>query len=161
MMQRTIIGLFILLVAGCATTDDPRQGGLFSYNSGTYEARLEQRHQNLAALQENQHQEEEPARQLESDVQIRQAMLERERERIHGLDADLVRLQQNINQYQARTKAQQAEKQHLGREIKRLQGQIGSLRNNQQLAQVEKEKQIASIQREINELSKLTLQLTQ
>jgi peptidoglycan hydrolase CwlO-like protein len=160
-MQRTIIGLFILLVAGCATTDDPRQGGLFSYNPGAYEARLEQRHQNLAALQENQQQEAEQARQLESDVQIRQAMLERERERLHGLDADLVRLQQNINQYQARTNAQQGEKQRLGREIKRLQGQIGSLRNNQQLAQVEKEKQIASIQREINELSKLTLQLTQ
>src|SRR5262245_38625337 len=116
-MQRMAIGLCIVLAAGCATTDDPRQGGLFSYNPGAYEARLEQRRQNLSALQQNQQQEEEQARQLESDVQTRQAMLDWERERIRGLDDDLARLQQNINQYQARTNAQQAEKQRLGREI--------------------------------------------
>src|SRR2546421_12597882 len=117
-MQRAAIGLFIVLAVGCATTDNPRQGGLFGYNPSAYEARLEQRRQNLTALQQNQQQEEEQARQLESDVETRQAMLESERARLRGLDDDLARLQQNINQYQARTNVQQAVKQRLGRETK-------------------------------------------
>jgi chromosome segregation ATPase len=161
MMQRAAIGLFILLVVGCATTDDPRQGGLFSYNPGAYETRLEQRRQNLEVLQQYQQQEEEQTRQLESDVQTRQAMLEREQERLRGLDDDLARLQQNVHQYQARTNAQQAEKQRLGREFKRLHGKIVALRNNQQLAETDKHKEIEGIKRDINELSKLATQLTQ
>src|SRR5919206_2074900 len=111
MTRRAAIGLFLFLVVGCATTDDPRQGGLFSYNPGAYEARLAQRRQILAAAQQNQQQEEEQARQLESEVQTRQAALESERARLRGLDDDLVRLQQKVDQYQARTNAQQAEKQ--------------------------------------------------
>ena len=153
MMQRLTIGLFILLAAGCATTDDPRQGGLFNYRPAAYEARAEQGHQNLAALQQNQQQEAQQTQQLESDVQTRQAMLESERARLRGLDDDLARLQQNVNKYQARTNAQQAEKQRLGREIKRLQGQIAALRTNQQLDEAEKEQQIASLNHDIKTLA--------
>ena len=161
MMKRIVICLFTILSVGCATTDDPREGGLFGYSPTAYEARLEQRRQNLTALQQNQQQEEAQARQLESDVQTRQAALESERARLRGLDDDLARLQQNINQYQARTSAQQAEKQRLGRESKRLQGKIVALKNNQQLAETDKHKEIESLKREINELSKLAVQLTQ
>jgi len=159
MIQGIVIGLFLLLAAGCATTDDPRQGGLFSYNPATYEARLEQRRQNLTTLQQNQRQEEEQARQLEREAQSRQARLESENARLRRLDDELVQLQQNINQYQkninkyqARTNKQQAEKQRLGREFKRLQDQILDLKNNQQLAEIDKQKQIEGIKREIDEL---------
>ena len=168
MLKRMAIGLVVLLAVGCATTDDPRQGGLFSYNPAAYDARLEQRRQNLTALQQNQQQEEEQTQQLESDVQTRQAMLESERTHLRALDDDLARLQQNINryqqninQYQARTNAQQAEKQRLGREFKRLQGKLAALKKNEQLAEAEKHKEIESIKREMNELSKLAVQLTQ
>jgi len=161
MTQRAAIGLFLLLVVGCATTDDPRQGGLFSYNPGAYETRLEQRRQNLAVLQQYQQQEEEQTRQLESDIQTRQAALEKEQERMRELDDDLARLQQNVDRYQARTNAQQTEKQRLGREFRRLHGKIVALRKNQQLAEAEKQKEIESIKRDINELSKLATQLTQ
>jgi chromosome segregation ATPase len=161
MMQRVVTGLFILLAVGCATTDDPRQGGLFGYNPTAYEARLEQRRQNLTALQQNQQQEEEQTRQLESDVQTREAMLESERARLREIDDELARAQRNIDQYQARTNAQQTEKQRLTREFKRLQGKVVALKNNQQLAEAEKKKEIESIKREMNELSKLAVQLTQ
>ena len=159
MIQRVALGLFLVLAAGCATTDDPRQGGLFSYNPAAYEERLEQRRQNMTALQQNQRQEEAQARQLESDVQTRQARLESENARLRELDEELVELQQDINQYQqninhyrARTNKQQAEKQRLGREFKRLQDQIVVLKNNQQLAEIDKQKHIEGIKREIDEL---------
>lgn len=160
-MQRVAIVLFILLAVGCATTDDPRQGGLFGYNPTAYEARLHQRRQNLTGLQQNQQQEEAQARQLESDVQTRQAMLDSEQARLREIDDELARVQRNIDQYQARTNAQQAEKQRLGREFKRLQGKMAALKKNQQLAETEKHKEIESIKRDMNELSKLAVQLTQ
>lgn len=160
MRQGTLLGLVIVLIAGCATTDDPRQGGLFSYNPAAYEQRLEERRQNLAALQRDQQAEEQQSRQLESDIKTQQALLEQEQEHLRGLDAELQRLQQNVEKYQGKSKAQQAEKQRLGRDIKRLRGQLSGLRNNQQLAQAEKTKHIESLQREIDELSKVATQLT-
>src|SRR5262249_55867808 len=96
-MKRAAIGFAVLLAAGCATTDNPREEGLFNYRPAAYEARLEQRRQNLEALQQSQQQEAEQTQQLESDVQSRQAMLDSEQARLRGLDDDLARLQQNVN----------------------------------------------------------------
>ena len=161
MRKKLSLCLFIVLLSGCATTDDPRHGGLFSYNPTAYERRLGQRREHLATVQQDQQHEEEQQRLLESDVQSKQDILETERERLRVLDHDLERLQANITRYQARSKAQQSEKQRLGKEAKRLKGQIVTLRNNHKLAQEEKEKQIASLQRDMLELSQHTSQLAQ
>jgi hypothetical protein len=45
--------------------------------------------------------------------------------------------------------------------LKRLQGKLMALEKNPQLAEAEKQKEIESLKREINELSKLAVQLTQ
>jgi chromosome segregation ATPase len=153
------LGFFILLIVGCATTDDPRQGGLFRYDPEAYEKRLEQRRQNLEALQQNQQHEKKKSQDLERDVQTKQVLMESERERIRLLDNDLTQLEENINKYQAKTNSQRAEKQRLGREIKWLQRQIIALRHDNQLAQAAKEKGIENIKREKDELEKLLLQL--
>jgi len=150
----------ILMAVGCATTDDPRHGGLFSYNRAAYEQRLEQRRQNLQALQQNQQQDKERSQELEKEIQVKQVLLDRERERIRFLDDELARLQKKVSQYQAQSNAQRVEKQRLGQEVKRLQGQIITLKNERLPAQAENEKKIESIQREIDELSKLATQLT-
>ncbi len=159
MTKRVLLCLSMVMAVGCATTDDPRQGGLFSYSPTAYERRLEQRRQNLTALQQNQREEEERSQQLESGIQTRQALLDQERERIRLLDAELARLQQHINQRQTQTAAQKAEKQRLRQELKRLQAQVSALGHESPLAQAEKESKIDSIKREIDELSKLASQL--
>jgi chromosome segregation ATPase len=153
------LGSFILLIVGCATTDDPREGGLFHYDPEAYEKRLEQRRRNLETLQQNQQHEKKKSQDLESDVQTKQALMESERERIRLLDNDLTQLEENINKYQAKTNSQRAEKQRLGREIKWLQRQIIALRHDNQLAQAAKEKKIENIKRDKDELEKLLLQL--
>ena len=51
----TTLGLVVLLGAsGCNMTDDPRQGGLFSYSPDKYERRLQDREARLASIEAEQ-----------------------------------------------------------------------------------------------------------
>src|SRR5262245_13412573 len=122
-MKRAVVGLVVLLAAGCATSDDPSKDGFFGwlFHGSNYPARVEEKNKTLDELQAERERIVKQRQQLESEVQTRQAMLDSEQARLRGLDDDLARLQQNVNQYQARTNAQQAEKQHLGQEVKRVQ----------------------------------------
>jgi chromosome segregation ATPase len=159
--KRMIWGALLLLLASCATTEDPRQGGLFGYNREAYEKRLAERRAALQGIQVEQRDETERSRQLETELALKQTEYDTQKGRLDALDNDLINIHKDLEKYQARTRAQSAEKKRLDREVKRLNNQIESLRNQNRLSIDEKEKKIASLKAEIDELLKLTLLLTQ
>lgn len=57
-------GIAMILLSGCATTTDPRQGGLFSYNPSAYEQRLSDKEQNLAGIESDTSKEKHKTKQL-------------------------------------------------------------------------------------------------
>lgn len=53
MNKHIYFGLTVLIFNGCATTTDPRQGGLFSYNPDAYEQRLNDRRDKVASIEKD------------------------------------------------------------------------------------------------------------
>ncbi len=162
-MRKKVL-LMCALYAGllsCATTDDPRQGGLFSYDPEAYEKRLEQRRQILEELQKSQQAEQEKTQTLESEVRVKQEELEKQRERLSALDADLEKIQQEVSQYQAQTSVKTKEKEQIEKQIKQLKAQLHALQNNTQLSVAERETRIAQLKSEIDELLQLAAVLIQ
>ena len=69
----TTLGLVVLLGAsGCNMTDDPRQGGLFSYSPDKYERRLQDREARLAGIEAEQAAEERQSSSLSRDLTVKQ-----------------------------------------------------------------------------------------
>ena len=69
----TTLGLVVLLGAsGCNMTDDPRQGGLFSYSPDKYERRLQDREARLASIEAEQAAEERQSYSLSRDLTVKQ-----------------------------------------------------------------------------------------
>jgi septal ring factor EnvC (AmiA/AmiB activator) len=161
MVKKIIRCVPLLLIFGCATTDDPRQGGLWSYNPEAYEKRLEERRVALREIQGNQRNEENTTKHLKSELSAKKEKFTKEEERLESLTEELSKIRHDINQYQAKTNAQYNKKKRVQNEIQRLNNQIKALQDQAQLSEIEKDKKITSLKREINELLELTLLLTQ
>jgi chromosome segregation ATPase len=162
MGRNLLVYLALLSLVGCATTDDPRQGGLFSYQPSKYEERLRARQQTLKELQLDKQRLEEENQSLASTVRAKQEKHDRLLGQLHALDDDLARLQQDLQHYQAETAGQREKKRRVEGAISRLQGQIKALRHETQPAirsRTEQEKKLAELQREIDDLLTISTHL--
>jgi hypothetical protein len=160
-VKRMFWAFSLCLLVGCVTTDDPRQGGLFSYNPKAYEQRLAERRAVLHAIQADQQSQEDRSRQLQAELVAKQSEFDEQKSLLDALDNDLTKIHRDLDKYRAKTSAQLAEKGRIESEAKRLKSQIQSVPAQSQLTVDEKEKKIASLKAEIDELLKLTLLLTQ
>lgn len=149
------------VLMGCATTDDPRQGGLFSYNPAAYERRLEQRRASLRKA-------EEERRRLETETQHNQLAIQQKQARIAQLEYDLARLDHElattrlrIEQYTAKTADKQRDKQKAQKQLSALTAQLEEIKANQQLSVEEKNRTIAELKKEINDLVAFATQMLQ
>jgi len=160
-VKRMFWAFSLCLLVGCATTDDPRQGGLFSYNPKGYEQRLADRRAVLQAIQADQQSEEDRSRQLQAELIAKQSEFDEQKSLLDALDNHLTKIRRDLDEYRAKTSAQSAEKGRIESEVKGLKSQIQFVRDQSQPTVDEKEKKIASLKAEIDELLKLTLLLTQ
>jgi hypothetical protein len=85
MSRKMLLCLLLLTTAGCSTTTDPRQGGLFGYNPTAYEHRLDERRQMLDALERNKQQSQEEAQQLQNETEEKRNVLDRQKETLSGM----------------------------------------------------------------------------
>ncbi|MCB1853189.1 MAG: hypothetical protein KDI83_20845 [Gammaproteobacteria bacterium] len=88
------------LLAGCATSDDPREGGLFGgiqgLAGGGYERRISEREENLARMREMQRELSQESAALDAQKQQHQQALQMERRKLAALDADVRSLQRKL-----------------------------------------------------------------
>jgi chromosome segregation ATPase len=75
------------------------------------------------------------------------------------LDDEIVKIQQNVDKYQARTAAQKRERQRILVEVDTLKRQHSVLRQSSQIAASEKQEKIAKLQRDIDALLAITVHL--
>lgn len=162
-MKRTMLWLcgLVWLCAGCATSDDPRKGGLFGYwlHKDDYAQRIEERQQRLAELEaENERQKQESARLEDEQAKIR-AELDRQRTLLNEFEYELERLRQSIQQYKAQTQRTQQKKEQITQQIDALNADIAALRANTQLSVQEREANIADLQQYLENLLLLASEL--
>jgi chromosome segregation ATPase len=177
-MRRHILGYMALLplLAGCATSSDPRQGGLFGglsgLSSGTYDQRVKEREAQLHASQQSQAELSSENARLEQEKAARQALVAQERQKLTKLDQEVQGLDRKVKQLSSRAggadkqvkEAQQrlAElKKQLtsqGRAIDALEGGgDGSQPDDLRRRQLEEQRQ--ALQREYDALMEFTLKL--
>ena len=156
-MLRPILGCFCaLLLLGCATTDNPRQGGLFGYNPSAYERRVAERRQIAEELARNNQERQRDAQQLQQEKIAKRGVIEDQQKILNALDIEMARLdtdlnhlEQNINTYKERTKAQKAKKQQIMDETAKLKKQIDALKKLTQIGEVEKKEKMTKLRQDI------------
>jgi chromosome segregation ATPase len=154
-MSKTI-GLYVLLfvLTGCATTTDPRQGGLFSYNPQAYEQRLEERRSTLEALQKNA----EDQQRLEREAEEKRQVLAEQQQQLIALDTELATVHQRLAVYQAQNQRQTAEKTRLERDIRQAEMRLRVLKKEASARPdgvEEKQAQMQQLRADIEKLSKV------
>jgi chromosome segregation ATPase len=153
-MSKTI-GLYVLLfvLTGCATTTDPRQGGLFSYSPQAYEQRLGERRNTLEALQKNA----EDQQRLEREAEEKRQVLAEQQQQLVALDTELAAVHQRLAVYEAQNQRQSAEKTRLERAIRQAETRLDALRKETRARPdgvEERQAQKQQLQADIEKLSK-------
>ena len=151
-----LIGIMIgLLAAGCATTDDPRQGGLFGYNPSAYERRIAEREARLRVLQDEQAKQLEQAKLLEESAAQKRDEKDEAARKLADLDADLAKLERSVRNSKVRTKAQERQIAKLQSQLQTVKEQRGEMQYSSDTSnQAEKQKQIEDLQGQIDQLLK-------
>ena len=88
------LGVAVFAVVGCNMTDDPRQGGLFSYSSDKYERRIQDREARLASIEAEQAAEERENSRLFRDLATRQKEVAKLKA---NLNAEQKKIDQQLN----------------------------------------------------------------
>lgn len=119
-----LYSFFLALIIGCATTNDPRQGGFFGgiagLSSGAYEERLKQREYDLAQQQSiNQDLNQESAR-----LKRKSKKLKSELASLTEMDKNLSKLQMDIDRLKAKSDKQKGEISTLTQKIKNVRQKI-------------------------------------
>jgi len=97
----------VFLLAGCATSDNPREGGLFGgiagIHSGAYDNRIQQREHELGQVQHiNQGLHQESAT-LQDEAKLQTGELIAEQQRMAEMEQELAGLQADLNRLKARS----------------------------------------------------------
>jgi chromosome segregation ATPase len=96
-------------LTACATSSDPRQGGLFGYNPKAYDVRLGQRRQELAHQQNISQGLTEQSSSLDNQSRVLENELAIERQRLNDMQIDLSRLESKVNRLQTKSAKQEAD----------------------------------------------------
>jgi chromosome segregation ATPase len=153
--------ILLLVLTGCATTTDPRQGGLFSYSPKAYEQRLQERRTTLSALDEKNQQEQQS---LEDEVKAKRQILAEQKSQLTALDTQLAETQQRIATYQAQSQEQTAQKVRLEREMRQAEARLRALEKEASASPQDVEAKQAKIQQlraDIEKLSKVANEVLQ
>ena len=156
------IGLYVLLFAltGCATTTDPRQGGLFSYSPKAYQQRLDERQKTLEALGDNAAEQQR----LEREAEEKRQVLAEQKKQLVALDTELDAVYQRMATYQAQNQEKAAEKTRLEHDLRQAKARLDALKKEESVGAdaVEKKKaQIKQLKTDIENLSKVMNLMTQ
>jgi capsule polysaccharide export protein KpsE/RkpR len=120
----------VTALAGCATSDNPREGGLFGgitgVNSGAYDARIRQRQNELGQIQYVQQGLRQKSVALEDEAKQQASELAKEQRRMADMEKNLAALQTNLGKLKAKSVQQEKEITSLQLKIENTRQQLKS-----------------------------------
>jgi chromosome segregation ATPase len=112
-MKLAICIILTATITGCATSSDPRKGGLFGglngISSGAYDSRIQQRKVDLRRQEIINQDLKEKSETLGNEANAWEAKLTSEQQRLDDLDENLISLESDVNNLIARTAKQKTE----------------------------------------------------
>lgn len=144
-----LLGCCIVLPACAAGTNDPRGGGLFSYNPKAYERRIQEREARLNASAEEARSAQDEQTRLQASVVVQERRKAEARKKTDALHTELAKTRRALDAITARDSRVRTSLDEMRRRHAALSGQLGSLEKSPERpgAQAERELLDAEIQR--------------
>lgn len=149
-----LLACTILLLGSCATTDDPREGGLFSYDPEAYEKRLVERRERLTKLEEKQEAEKQKSTELDEQKVRTADSLEDLAEKSKDLDKEIDKLEELIKNSKVRSEEKKQELWKINVELQAVKKKLARLKSESSSDVAAKEKDIERLKMRIDELLK-------
>lgn len=131
-MRYLVMILAVFILAGCATHEDPRQGGLFGYNPAAYEKRQNALKEKIEAEEARKAVLLERQKKLVSEVQSKKKKQLNLKKELGSMSKDISLLERHLIRQRATT-AQALEKRHeLIKQIKALKYQVAEIEKKKQ-----------------------------
>lgn len=145
--------LVLIAAAGCATTDDPRQGGLFGYNPAAYERRAAERQAKLDELQQQNQAEQQKTEELQQDLSQKQLERDAQAERLAEMDRQVVALENKLARNRPKTGVEKQQHSKITNELKTVREQVKDAKGADSFAdEAAKRKEIDRLNAEIDRL---------
>ncbi len=158
-----LTGAVLIGGAGCSTSGDPHEGGLFGYwasGESGYERRAEERRQSIGQVEQQTEAERTQSQGLENQRNSLRNDIRRQQAALEALDEELAGLQAQCDELQSGNARQEAERQKLLKEMATAQSQLTTVRGDSTSALAEKQKKIAALQAELKILRERASLLT-
>ncbi len=152
----------IFLNNGCATTDDPREGGLLGYivhGEEAYRERLGERKEKLEIEKEKLRIAKENSLQLERKRRAKYIEISRQTKMLVELDKDLNNINQSISNIKAENSLKDEEKKQVHKKLKELSGKINKIRLDTKLSVEERKAKIQILDKEVTALMEIAASL--
>jgi len=157
MKQRTYIRCIflvgMLLLASCATTDDPHKGGLIGYlatGDEGYQNRIDQKEQGLSETEDKADREERKTSALESHREDMRAKLQAQRDELNQIETQTKQLLSETQSLKNVSDEKESQKQELLASLADLQSRIQGVKGDSSLLIAEKQKRIDELKEEVN-----------
>ncbi|MDR1243303.1 MAG: hypothetical protein LBM00_11070 [Deltaproteobacteria bacterium] len=151
----------VLLPVGCALSENPREGGLFSYSPSKYEQRQEERQTTLTGLKQETEAEKAASAKLEQERGNKARELAGLRKQTSALAADLDSISAKLSSIRAGNAAQEARlnelktlRKNLSDSVAQLEKSVGSEADGQARLD-ELKKQLRELEQEADALSRM------
>jgi chromosome segregation ATPase len=155
----TLAAGLALLSAGCALSDNPREGGLFSYSPSKYEQRQEERQTTLTGLKQETEAEKAAGAKLEQERKDKAQELANLRKQTSALATDIDAMSAKLDGIRAGNAAQETRlnelktlRKNLSNSVAQLEKSAGSEADGQARLD-ELKKQLRDLEQEADALS--------
>lgn len=122
------VALLPAMLGGCATTDDPREGGMIGgiggLSSGRYEERVQSRQSSLESLRAARAEIQTEQSSLESQKTTSQRRLQAERKKLAAIESETHELSGRVRSLKSEDAQRQAQIADLKRRMADLEGRI-------------------------------------
>jgi len=145
-----VVFLFFALI-GCETTGDPKKGGIF-WSEDKAKQRQSDKQQNLNVAQQEASAVKADSIQLEKEKGLKAADLSKQKEQLNQMNLKIAAMEQDIKNVKSKTAAQEQQKKDAESQLVKLKRRLNAISNNSQLSFKEKEKEIESLNKQIEDV---------
>ncbi len=146
----SVIIITLLFTAGCVTTDDPRKGGLFSYNKDVYEKRLEKRQRELELLEDEQKKEAEKTQQLLMETAEKEEKVHLLEEQSKALYNEISLLERMISQVDIQTGEKEEKRSRIAARLEKIKQDLKTTEQDSTISIQKKKEQLESLNTKID-----------
>ena len=142
----------VILGGGCQTTDNPREGGLFSYDPKAYDKRLEERQKKLDEVKQEQAAEQQRKEQLESEAAGKRTQRDALAADLAALDKDISRLEARIVEAKSQSEAADKKRWELNTKLRAVKRELKKVREDSSGGAAARKQELEDLKQRIDKL---------